>query len=560
MCHLKPVIKKILNMKFYYLLFFFLIILSCKNPTEGKPIVTSVIDTTSVKDFREFKVLDSKYINKGDLWASFNLELKDFTDEIYNNLKPLILEQDIPTLQKHIQNGDLSYENLTKFYLYRIRKFDRENELSLNSVISINPNVIKNAKELDDMINCEDCDIDKLHPIFGMPILLKDNINFSGIPTTAGAVALQNNQTEDAFIVKRLKAQGAIILGKANLSEWAYFFCGDCPSGYSAIGGQTLNPYGRRIIDTGGSSSGSGVAVAANFCVAAVGSETSGSILSPSSQNSIVGLKPTIGLLSRSGIVPISSTLDTPGPMTKNVTDNAILLEAMFGFDNSDSKSIEMDMNGKMYDSFADLASLNGKRFGVFKRLLEDSLYIQAISDLKMKGAKIIEFEEEKVDLPNFRRLLNLDMKKDLPEYLSNYASELVEVISVQDVIDFNKKDSLKIMPYGQRLFEGVVADNAKDEDFQKIKDTLKTNGRQYFDIPMRVYNLDGFLSINNYHAGFAAVAEYPAITVPMGYTEKGIPKGLTFISKPLSEKQLLNWAYAYEQASTRRKAPKKYN
>ena len=225
---------------------------------------------------------------------------------------------------------------LTKFYLYRIRKFDRENELSLNSVISINPNVINQARKLDDM---DDLDVDKMHPIFGMPILLKDNINVLGMATTAGAVALQNNKTEDAFTVKRLKEQGAIILGKSNLSEWAYFFCGDCPSGYSAIGGQTLNPYGRRIMDTGGSSSGSGVVVAANFCAAAVGSETSGSILSPSSQNSIVGLKPTIGLLSRSGIVPISSTLDTPGPMAKNVIDNAIVLDAMFGFDENDSKS-----------------------------------------------------------------------------------------------------------------------------------------------------------------------------------------------------------------------------
>ena len=172
-----------------------------------------------------------------------------------------------------------------------------------------------------------------------MPIFLKDNINASGMATTAGAVALQNNITDDAFIVKQLKSKGALILGKANLSEWAYFFCGDCPSGYSAIGGQTLNPYGRRIIDTGGSSSGSGVSVAANFCAAAVGSETSGSILSPASQNSAVGLKPTVGLLSRSGIIPISSTLDTAGPITRNVTDNAIMLDAMFGEDISDPKA-----------------------------------------------------------------------------------------------------------------------------------------------------------------------------------------------------------------------------
>ncbi|MCF7560349.1 amidase [Sabulilitoribacter multivorans] len=530
-------------------------IISCKNPTEGTPVLTETTDTTAVKDFRELKVLDSKYINTSELWEQVNKALEDFSEDSYNSLKPLVLEQDIPTIQKHILEGKLSYETLTKFYLYRIRKFDRENELSLNAVISINPNAINEAKQKDrELLNRK-----LKHPIFGMPILLKDNINATGMPTTAGAVALKNNNTNDAFITKQLKQQGAIILGKANLSEWAYFFCGDCPSGYSAIGGQTLNPYGRRIIDTGGSSSGSGVAVAANFCVAAVGSETSGSILSPSSQNSIVGLKPTIGLLSRSGIVPISSTLDTPGPMTKNVTDNSILLDAMLGFDASDFKSIKTDLKERMYKGLESM-SLEGKRFGAFKRLLEDSLYVQALSDLKSKGATIVEIDEEDIGLPNFLRLLNLDMKKDLPEYLSNHANSTVTVKSVQDVIDFNKSDSLKIMPYGQRLFEGIVADVAAENEFLKIKDTLKTNGRQYFEIPMKDHNLDGFLSINNYHAGFAAVAEYPAITVPMGYTEKGAPKGLTFIGKPLTEKQLLGWAYVYEQASKKRKIPKNYN
>ncbi|WOD43259.1 amidase family protein [Hwangdonia lutea] len=550
-----------MRLSIFFLLSF--LIYSCKNPKTENTVSDSqtlndsiVTSNDSIKDFREFKVLDSKFIDVSQLWQPFENDLKDFTAETYNNLKPLILEADIPTLQNHISEGHLSYELLTKFYLYRIKKFDRENSLSLNSVISLNPNAIKEAIEADQT----DFEVEP-HPIYGMPILLKDNINTSGMPTTAGAVALQNNNTDDAFVVKQLKRKGAIILGKANLSEWAYFFCNDCPSGYSAIGGQTLNPYGRRIMDTGGSSSGSGVAVAANFCVAAVGSETSGSILSPSSQNSIVGLKPTIGLLSRSGIVPISSTLDTPGPMTKNVTDNAIVLDAMLGFDNNDSKSIDTTSETGFYNSnMLFKADFSGKRFGAFKRLLEDSLYVQAIADLKSKGAKIIEIEEEKNDLPDFLRLLNLDMKNDLPKYLSDDASNDVVVTSVKDVIDFNKKDSVNRMPYGQKLFEGIVADSAANEAFQNIKNTLKTNGRRFYDKPMKAHNLDGFLSINNYHAGFAAVAEYPAITVPMGYTEKGAPKGLTFISKPLSENDLLQWAYIYEQVSKRRKAPKNYN
>ena len=548
-------------MRFITLLFFLSFLISCKNSKLNSTNRTvenaNIVVNDTFKDFREFKVLDSKYLTKETIWNVIDKDLKNFTEANYNTLKPFILEQNIPTLQKHMVDGTLTYEKLAKFYLYRIRKFDREHPLSLNSVISINPNIITEAKQKDrEFLN------KKLkHPIFGMPILLKDNINASGTPTTAGAVALQNNLTNDAFIVERLKSNGALILGKSNLSEWAYFFCGDCPSGYSAIGGQTLNPYGRRIMDTGGSSSGSGVAVAVNFSVAAVGSETSGSILSPSSQNSIVGLKPTIGLLSRSGIVPISSTLDTPGPMAKNVTDTAILLDALSGFDALDSKSKGIK-NKPNYESELKPTynHLKGKRFAAPKRLLEDTLFVNALAVLKRQGAEIIEIVEESVNLPNFRRLLNLDMKNDLPAYLSNAANKSLKIKSVNDVIVFNNLDSLKSAPYGQRLFKGILNDNATEEEFLAIKDTLKTNGRLYFDEPMKTHNLDGFLSINNYHAGFAAVAEYPAITVPMGYTTKGVPRGLTFISKPFSEKQLLEWAYSYEQVSKMRKAPSSYN
>ncbi|SFZ93007.1 amidase [Flaviramulus basaltis] len=547
-------------MKSFLLIPIFILLFSCKNTeekTEVKKEYSTDIRDVSTKDFREFKVLDSKYISKDSLWQPFNEALMNFSEASYNALKPLILEQDILTLQKSINNGDLSYEKLVKFYLYRIKKFDRENEWSLNSVISLNPNIIEEAKQKDrELLNRK-----LKHPIFGMPILLKDNINTSEMPTTAGAVALKKNKTKDAFIVQRLKENGAIILGKSNLSEWAYFFCGDCPSGYSAIGGQTLNPYGRRVMDTGGSSSGSGVAVAANFCVAAVGSETSGSILSPSSQNSIVGLKPTIGLLSRGGIVPISSTLDTPGPMTKSVIDNAIMLDAMSGFDNKDPKAIDTKKGNGFYYNDMDSSKYEGKRFGAFKKLMEDdTLYVNALNVLKQQGAEIIEIDEEKIDLPGFIRLLNLDMKKDLPKYLKNYADKNAEVSSVNDVINFNKKDSLNSMPYGQRLFEGIASDSATNEEFDSIKMILKNNGKQFFNVPIKAHKLDGFLSINNYHAGFAAVAEYPALTVPMGYTNKGVPKGLTFITEPLCEKELLKWAYIYEEASGMRKAPMHYN
>ena len=542
-------------MKYVLILFGFLLVFNCKKAEDNK-IVETENTQVQTKDLRDFKVTDSKFIDVDELWIPFNEDLKDFTEDTYNNLKPFVLEQDIPTLQKNIREGKLTYENLVKFYLYRIRKFDRYNDLSLNSVIALNPNVIQEAKQKD--IDLKNRMLKR--PLFGMPIFLKDNINVSGMPTTAGAVALQDNFTEDSFITKRLKQEGALILGKTNLSEWANYFSENSSNGYSAIGGQTFNPYGRRTIDTGGSSSGSGVAVAANFCVAAVGSETSGSILSPSSKNALVGLKPTIGLLSRSGIVPISSTLDTPGPMTKNVVDNAIMLDAMYGEDTSDSKSIKTEWEPDYYSKELKMNGLEGKRFGAFKRLMKDTLYVNAIEVLKQQGAEIVEIDNEKVELKEFKRLLNLDMKKDLPAYLSSWANPSVSVKSVKDVVEFNKTDSLNRMPYGQKLFEGIVADSATAEEFDAIKANLKSIGKQFFDVPMEQFQLDAVLSINNYDAGHAAVAEYPALTISMGYTKAGVPEGLTFIAKPLQEKSLLQWAYAYEKASKMRKFPEKYD
>lgn len=532
------------------------LIISCKEESKQIEVIESSDDISAIstKDFTEFKVLDSKVITKASILKVIDEQLEDFTEAKYNALKPLILDQDIPTLQEYVSQGKLSYEVLTKFYLYRIKLYDRENDRSLNSVISLNPKVIEDARARDNALRNK-----KLkHPIFGMPILLKDNINTSGMPTTAGALALLNNATNDAFIAERLRESGAIILGKANLSEWAYFFCGYCPSGYSAVGGQTLNPYGRRIIDTGGSSSGSGVAVAANFCAAAVGSETAGSILSPASQNSAVGLKPTIGLLSRTGIIPISSTLDTPGPITKNVIDNAIVLDAMKGFDKKDFKSIKP--NVKLYYELVNNENLKGKRFGVFSALKEDTLYVNAIEVLKKQGAEIIEISEEKIELPDFLRLLNLDMKVDLASYFETSADKNISFKTIEDVMAFNTSNADKAMPYGQKLFEGVSKDSSTKEEFENIKNILKANGKQFFDAHMNTENLDGVLSINNYHAAEAAVAEYPALTVPMGYTTDGVPRGLTFISKPLSEAQLLQWAYTYEQASKMRVAPENYD
>jgi len=534
-----------------------LVFISCKNDksenNSEEPQVKSD-STTNVEEI-EFKQVDSKIIDNDSLWKPFEADLSEFSTEVYEEVKALVFEKSIPEIQQAINEDKLTYEELSLFYLTRISEYDRENEFSLNSVISLNPDLIKEAREKDQQKG----KVSNQHPIFGIPVLLKDNINTTAMPTTAGSVALQNNQTQDAFIVKRLKENGALILGKANLSEWANFFCEGCPNGFSTLGGQTLNPYGRKVHDTGGSSSGSGVAVAANIAPVAVGSETSGSILSPASSNSVVGLKPTIGVLSRGGIVPISSTLDTPGPITKFVVDNAILLDAMGGVDNADPASKTAEKKQGNYYSNLEKTDLKGKRLGAIKALMEDSLYVRAINDLKNAGAEIVEFESEDIDLPNFLRLLNLDMKKDLPAYLKNYGGE-VDYKNVQDVVAYNDEDSLNRAPYGQALFLGIVKDSASEKEFTAIKDTLKRNGTTFFEKPMKEHNLDAVLSINNYHAGYAAVAKYPAITVPMGYTSENKPMGLTIIGKPFTEEQLLQFAYIFEKNSKRRKTPVNYN
>ncbi|MEM8765633.1 MAG: amidase family protein [Bacteroidota bacterium] len=525
---------------------------------EPKPLWPEYNDSLEVvsnadheKDRMRFKLIQSKTLNRNEVFQPLLAEVNKMDSATYQHLKPMILEQDIPTLQNHVDNGDFTYETLVRFYLYRIYKYELNPETCLHTIISLNPNVIQEARALDRNKN-------RTHPIYGMPILLKDNIGTIEMPTTAGAIALSGHQTDDAFIVERLKSKGALILGKVNLSEWAYYFCGKCPVGYSAIGGQTLNPYGRKVFETGGSSSGSGTATAANYAVACVGTETSGSILSPSSQNSVVGLKPTIGLLSRSGIVPISSTLDTPGPMTKFVKDNAIVLHAMMGYDKDDDDSVLTSWDDQWF-KLDSVPNVTSRRFGVFKDLVEqDSLYRKATEKLRSTGIQIVTFESPDIRLEGFRTLLNVDMKNDLPKYFMAQSKDSVELdlATIEDFVRFNKEDSLVRMPYGQRLFEGILSDTTSQEALNILKKSLQTAGRQFFDEAMREHDLDGILSINNYHAGFAAVAKYPALTLPMGFRPTGEPVNMTCIAKQFQEEKLYGMGLGLETILNGRKPP----
>ncbi len=501
-----------------------------------------------------YKLIQSKILDKNDMWAPFERELNRFGEAKYNELKPLIIEQNIPTIQNHISSGALTYEDLVTFYLYRIRLLESDPNTTLHAVIALNPNVIEQAKQKDKEKTSD------VHPVFGMPILLKDNINTSDMPTTAGAAILENHiPKEDAFVVQQLKQKGALILGKVNLSEWAYYFCSGCPLGYSAVGGQSLNPYGRKIFETGGSSSGSGVAVAANYAVAALGSETSGSILSPSSKNSVVGLKPTIGILSRTGIVPISSTLDTSGPMTKNVTDNAILLDAISTEDAKDPITMRVPRFFIYLESIIE-PSLEGVRLGAISSLVaSDSLYRLAVEDLKIAGAEVIEITPPKVSLSGFSSILNGDMKRDIPKYFQSSSTTDYAALDVQQIVDFNTTDSTLFMPYGQGRLDGVLKDTISTEELKNTVNRINTTVSAFFQTPILEHKLDAVLSINNYYAAHAAITFCPALTVPMGYYKTGEPANLTFIAPSFSEESLLTIGAAYEAATHHRKLPKGY-
>lgn len=501
-------------------------------------------------DSMHFKLLNSKVLDKNSLWAPFNSALANFTEERYQSLKPLILEQSIATLQAAVASGALDYETLVLFYIYRIRAIESDNSLYLNAIISLNPDAVARARSLDQqrrqgLVVARDS-------LFGMPVLLKDNVGFAGMATTAGAVALQNNVTANAFIADQLTEQGAIILGKANLSEWAYFFCNDCPSGYSAMGGQTLNPYGRFDFSTGGSSAGSGASVAANYAVAAVGSETSGSILSPSSANSLVGLKPTTGSLSRTGIVPISATLDTAGPMARTVADVVILFNAMAGYDAADAA---MPMLTADYQLEYRTVSLAGKRLGVLNNLSDNTIYQDAVDLLQENGASMIALDLENGPFPRFTEFLGAEMKRDLANYLAGFAGTAISLRSIGDVQAFNAQNPVVRAPYAQGLIDMMVETKLSTAEIEALREELQSLARSQLDRVFAEHQLDVLLSVNNGNAGLAALANYPALTIPAGYLENGRPVGLTLIAPGFSEQQLIDVGATFETLSRARRA-----
>ena len=501
-----------------------------------------------------FKLLNSKLLDKNELWEPFAEALHRFSVNDYEALKPVILDQSVASMQRAVAEGRLSYESLTTFYIYRIREFESNDSLFLNAVISLNPDAIARARRLDEQRR-QGMEVSEAS-LFGIPVLLKDNIGFDGLATTAGAVALQHNQTANAFITDRLIGNGAIILGKANLSEWAYFFCRQCPSGYSALGGQTLNPYGRKQFGTGGSSSGSAAAVAANFAAVAVGSETSGSILSPASANSVVGLKPTTGNLSRTGIVPISATLDTAGPIVRSVADAVAMFNAMSGYDQNDMAMPRLSGDFSLLYREIDL---HGKRLGVLDNYAENEIYQVAVSLLSDHGASSIPLEFSAARDERFSEFLGAEMVRDLALYLDRHAGAEVSIRSIDDLQAFNEVAVDMRAPYGQGLVDMMAELDLTAAELELLREELQTAAKTALEKLFSDFNLDVLLTINNRHAGIAALANFPALTIPMGYGEDGRPVGLTLIAPSFQEQALIDIGARFEQLSRSRRIPTDY-
>ncbi len=484
-------------------------------------------------------------------------------------------EVTIVELQEMMKAGEMTSEELVQLYLKRIEIVDK-GESKLNAIIEVNADALEIARELD-----EERKSGKIRGILhGIPVILKDNIDTADqMVTSAGSLAFANHRAKkDAFVVKQLREAGLVILGKANLSEWANFRSGNSSSGWSSRGGQTRNPY---VLDRTpcGSSSGSAVAVTANLAPLAIGTETDGSIVCPSGINGIVGIKPTVGLVSRSGIIPISASQDTAGPMARTVADAAILLSAMTGVDKADSATGHSPAGTDVYLNFDD-SVLEGARIGylsersAFDKRVE-VIMEEVVEKLKGKGADVVE-----VKLPDTLKslgqyewtLLLCEFKDGLEKYLKSHPDCGFQTLG--ELIEFNKKNSDKVMPwFEQEIFEAANATKGLDDaKYNEAREKcLELSRRKGIDQLMAEHKLDALMAptngpawcidyVNGDNTGggssqLAAVSGYPSITVPAGHI-KGLPVGVSFFGLPWTESRLIQIAHLYEKVSKKRIRP----
>lgn len=494
------------------------------------------------------------------------------------SISPAAMESiTIPQLLEEYKQGKHTVREVVTWYLHRIDSLDK-NGPALNSIIVVNPDALAIADELDKELAAGK----SRGPLHGIPIILKDNIDtHDKMPTTAGATVLKNSfPSVDSWVAKKLREAGAVIIAKSNLSEWANFRASNSSSGWSGVGGQTKNPY---ILDCNpcGSSSGSGASIAANLSMIAIGTETNGSIVCPSNNNGLVGIKPTVGLVSRSGIIPISFSQDTPGPMGRTVTDVAACLGPMTGIDTSDSKTLGAKGNAKTdYTQYLKKDGLKGKRIGLMKESMGfsgkvDELMQKTVEALKKQGATVIELEpmkDQSYGNASYQVLL-YEFKDGLNRYFAGLG-KTAPVKNLKELIEFNKKDPVELNYFDQKILQEAEAKG--NLDAAEYKDALtkmwKLTREEGIDLLMKQYQLDALMAptgspawktdlVNGDHfiggsSSLAAISGYPSITVPMGFVFE-LPVGVSFFGKAWSEPTLFEIAYAYEQATKHRKAPK---
>ena len=496
------------------------------------------------------------------------------------SIAPFALEETtLADLQAAMASGRMTAHSITQQYIDRIHALDRTGP-TLRTVIEINPDALSIADTLD-----RERKAGRVRgPLHGIPILVKDNIGTADrMTTTAGSYALAGSiPLQDATIAAKLRAAGAIILGKTNLSEWANFRSTHSSSGWSGRGGQAKNPY---ILDRNpcGSSSGSGAAVSANMCALAIGTETDGSIVCPASANGIVGIKPTVGLVSRAGIIPLAHSQDTAGPMTRTVRDAAILLNVLAGVDPRDPATSSSGARGQIdYTTFLDPNGLRGARIGVARTKffgysdVTDKLTNEAIDAMKAQGAVIVDpanietagkFDDSEFDV------LLYEFKADLNSYLASLGPK-APMKSLKDIIDYNERHKDQEMPYfGQEIMIQAQAKGPLTEKkyLDELASNLKMSRTDGIDATMDKYKLDAIVAptggpawttdlINGDHFSGAsstpaAVAGYPNINVPAGFSHN-LPVGISFFGRAYSEATLIKFAYAFEQSTKHRGAP----
>ncbi|WP_030485267.1 amidase [Nocardioides aequoreus] len=477
----------------------------------------------------------------------------------------------IPRLQRAMDRGRLSSVRLTRFYLDRIERLDGR----LHAVVTVDRRAVAKARAAD---RARARGVDK--PLLGIPVLVKDNIGTDGMPTTAGSLALRGSTPPDATVVRRLERAGAVVIGKTNLSEWANFRGDQSSSGWSAVGGQTSNPY---VLDRNpcGSSSGSGTAVAASLATFAIGTETDGSIVCPSGQTGVVGLKPSLGLASRTGIVPISPEQDTAGPMTRNVTDAAVVLGALTGVDAADP--VTREQRGQVRRDYAaglDADALDGARIGLWRGSFgvspeTDRVMERVVRRLERLGATVVDDVELDIE-PAYdaeTTALQYEFKAAIADYLRTFAARRFPK-TLADLIAFNQANARRELRwFGQETFEASQARGPlTDPAYVEARELATSTGQRVIDDAVAEHDLDAILAPTNSPAWTtdlvngdsfllgsstpAAVAGYPNLTVPAGYVE-GLPVGMSLFGPRWSEQQLLSLGHAWERATDVRRTPR---